>query len=230
MKPLALPVVAIIMPAFNAEKYLSESVQSVLSQTVDQWELLIVDDGSQDSTREIAQCYATSYPGKIRCVIHPASKNHGQFACRILGAKKATSDLIALLDADDIWDPNYLESHLRIWNDLKDQKIALSYGPVLFWHPNDKTGMTDFIQRMPSDSPKVFEPGELLEEFPLSGYAVTPCPSSTLIERPIFFQIERWKNIAKYCLAYEDQILWWFIASYYRVATHDKVLVRYRKQ
>ena len=60
------PRVSIITPFLNAGRFIQESIESVLSQTYDQWELLLVDDGSTDNSMSIAMRYATAHPGKIR--------------------------------------------------------------------------------------------------------------------------------------------------------------------
>jgi teichuronic acid biosynthesis glycosyltransferase TuaG len=104
------PLVSIIMPAYNASRHIAESVQSALAQTYPHWELLVVDDGSTDDTAEVVQGFITSDP-RIRYFSRP---NGGQAAARNTGLRKASGDLVAFLDADDLWLPEKLESQLAV--------------------------------------------------------------------------------------------------------------------
>jgi glycosyltransferase involved in cell wall biosynthesis len=101
-----MPRVSVIVPAYNAARYLPTSISSVISQTYDQWELVIVDDGSTDETRELVSSYAAQLGDKLRYVYQP---NRGLLAARNTGIRNSRGDLIALLDADDIWLPTRLE-------------------------------------------------------------------------------------------------------------------------
>ncbi len=109
-----MPKVTVITPAYNAEKYLRQTIESVLAQTFQDFEMLIIDDGSVDSTRLISE----SYSDKVTCI---KKENGGVSSARNLGMSKANGDYIAFLDADDIWHPsklekqvNFLESNLDI--------------------------------------------------------------------------------------------------------------------
>ena len=86
------PRVSIITPFLNAGRFIQESIESVLSQTYDQWELLLVDDGSTDNSMSIAMRYATAHPGKIRYFAHEGRLNQGASASRNLGARDANGE------------------------------------------------------------------------------------------------------------------------------------------
>lgn len=92
-----LPVISIIIPAYNAEKTLKKCIKSVLRQTYKNYELIIVDDGSEDNTVAISDFYAERYSAVQ--VIH--SENQGVSSARNLGMEKAIGDYILFLDADD---------------------------------------------------------------------------------------------------------------------------------
>jgi glycosyltransferase involved in cell wall biosynthesis len=222
------PRISVVVPVYNGEKYLEEAVQGVLHQTFQDWELLLVDDGSADGSVTLAQSHAASRPDKIRYLEHPSHANHGQFATRVFGARHARADVVALLDQDDVWNPNYLEAHWAIWESVQAQGVYLSYGPSLYWHPGDATGAADFVQSMPPTVPKVFAPGELLESYLAAGYANTPNPCCALVRREVFGQVGHFSARAKGS-PFEDQYLWWFIASRWPVSIHTNVWVRYRK-
>jgi glycosyltransferase involved in cell wall biosynthesis len=98
-------IVSVIMPAFNSEVYISEAIQSVIRQTYPHWELIVVDDGSTDKTREIVDGYMREDP-RIR-YIH--QKNSGPAAARNRGIQASRGRYIAFLDSDDIWYLDKLE-------------------------------------------------------------------------------------------------------------------------
>src|SRR5581483_8934066 len=101
----SLPVVSVIMIFLNEEKFIEEAVHSVLSQRYDNWELLLVDDGSTDASTAIARKFAQQYPEKVRYLEHKGHTNRGMSASRNLGMHHARGKYIALLDGDDVWLP-----------------------------------------------------------------------------------------------------------------------------
>lgn len=104
--------VSIIMPAYNASQYIGDSIKSVLSQTYEKWELIIVDDCSTDNTFEIALDFS-----KLDNRIKPIrlSKNFGGPAGpRNIGVGKSAFNLIAFLDSDDIWHPEKLARQISL--------------------------------------------------------------------------------------------------------------------
>jgi glycosyltransferase involved in cell wall biosynthesis len=101
--------VSIIMPAYNAAKYIGEAIQSVLEQTWTNWELIIVDDGSTDDTLQIAQRFATK-DNRIQ-VYHQS--NQGGCIARNEALKHITGDYVQYLDADDMLDKDKLTKQLE---------------------------------------------------------------------------------------------------------------------
>ena len=100
------PTVSIVMPVWKSERYIAEAVKSVLGQTFEAFELLIVDDGSPDGSLDI--CRAFSDP-RIRYL---RQENRGLAAARNTGLRHARGEFIAFLDSDDIWEPEKLERHV----------------------------------------------------------------------------------------------------------------------
>ena len=98
------PVISVIMPAYNAEKYIGESIESVLSQQYAHWELLIINDGSSDNTQQIIDKYILQ-DNRIRTFYQENSK---QGKARNLGIQNARGEYIAFLDSDDIMFPDRL--------------------------------------------------------------------------------------------------------------------------
>ena len=101
--------VSIIVPIHNAQKYLRKCIESVLSQRISDWELLLIDDGSIDDSLHIAETFAQQ-DERIRVLTQEQS---GQGAARNHALELAQGDYIAFLDADDWWDTDYLERHLN---------------------------------------------------------------------------------------------------------------------
>ncbi|NVC92205.1 glycosyltransferase family 2 protein [Vibrio natriegens] len=102
-------VVSIIMPTYNSEQTVVESIQSVLSQTYKNWELIIVDDRSTDNTWQVIQTYAEKYDN-IR--VYQNKENLGAGASRNLAIEKAKGRFIAFLDSDDLWTENKLSEQI----------------------------------------------------------------------------------------------------------------------
>ena len=101
-----METVSVIMAAYNAEKTIADAIESVLQQTYEQIELLIINDHSTDNTGEIVRYYAKR-DNRIRQIDLP--ENSGVAAARLVGVRQAKGDWIAVFDSDDIWLPNKLE-------------------------------------------------------------------------------------------------------------------------
>lgn len=102
-------MVSIIMPTYNSDQTVVESIQSVLSQTYKNWELIIVDDRSTDNTWQVIQTYADKYDN-IR--VYQNKENLGAGASRNFAIKKAKGRFIAFLDSDDLWMENKLAEQI----------------------------------------------------------------------------------------------------------------------
>ena len=107
---------SIIVPIFNSEKYLYRCIDSVISQSYTNWELVLIDDGSTDSSREICDTYAVTYPLQVK-VIH--QENAGVLKARRVGISVSKGDYLCFLDSDDFYDRNLLErvtSYLALYD------------------------------------------------------------------------------------------------------------------
>ena len=115
------PRVSVIMPVYNCEAYLREAIDSVLAQDDEEWELLIVDDASTDSSQEIIQEYAETEP-RIRVFVH--RENQGPGPARNRAMEEAKGKYIAFLDSDDRWFPEKLSTQIAF---MEDHQAALSF-------------------------------------------------------------------------------------------------------
>lgn len=100
------PLISVIMPAYNAEKYLEEAVRSVFAQTVTDWELILIDDCSSDHTGDLARSLAAE---DVRVRFVQNCENLGVAKTRNRGLDLCRGRFVALLDSDDYWQPNMLE-------------------------------------------------------------------------------------------------------------------------
>ncbi len=102
-------MISIIIPVYNIKPYISQCLESVLVQTYRNWELILIDDGSNDGSREVCDEYALKYP--IISVLH--TPNRGVGAARNLGIDKAKGEWLVFIDGDDIISKDFLESLIR---------------------------------------------------------------------------------------------------------------------
>ena len=103
------PLISVVIPAYNAEQFLDETLESVLSQTYENWECIIVNDGSTDSTESIAKKWCEK-DSRFRLT---NKENGGLSSARNWGIKESKAEYIAFLDADDLYLPEYLEFCLK---------------------------------------------------------------------------------------------------------------------
>jgi len=107
------PHISIITPAYNASLYIAETIESVQNQSMKDWEMIISDDGSTDETANISRKFSQRDP-RIRVISNPNSGRPGVARNRALA--KAQGDIIAFIDADDLWEPDKLEKQMQDLN------------------------------------------------------------------------------------------------------------------
>ncbi len=122
-----MPRVSVIMPAYNGEKTIEESIESILSQTYTDWELIICDDCSTDGTYGIAAEYAQKYKNII---LLRNNKNSGAGATRNLCIRHAKGEFIALMDCDDISLPERLENQVRFLEQNTEYSMVGSFADL----------------------------------------------------------------------------------------------------
>jgi glycosyltransferase involved in cell wall biosynthesis len=120
-------LVTVIIPAFNAEATIDETLRSVRGQTHKNLEIIVVDDGSHDGTRAIAQRHASADPR----VLVVAQANAGVAAARNLGWKLATADLLSFVDADDLWAPDKTERQVAALRAMPEAGLAYSWSVMI---------------------------------------------------------------------------------------------------
>jgi glycosyltransferase involved in cell wall biosynthesis len=184
-----------VMIFLNAEKFIEEAIESVFAQTYDNWELLLVDDGSTDDSTQIALRYAERYPEKVRYLEHPGHRNRGMSASRNLGIGQAKGEYIGFLDADDVWLPHTLEQQVAILN--SHPEAGMVYGSSLYWfgwtgNPEDsQRDFRDFVEECGVEPNTLIEPPELLRVFLRRDkggpciFGSVPCPCTILVRHEV---------------------------------------------
>ena len=103
-------LVSIITPAYNSAKFIAETIQSVQNQTHENWEMIVVDDGSSDETVAIVQAFIDK-DKRIQC--YKLAQNSGPAVARNFAIEKAKGAFMTFIDADDIWFPNFIENSIK---------------------------------------------------------------------------------------------------------------------
>lgn len=114
-----IPTVSIVMPAYNAQCHIEEAIRSVMAQTVEGWELLVLDDGSEDDTCAIVERLMAEEP---RILLLRNEQNLGVAQTRNRGMERCHGEFVALLDSDDVWYPEKLERQIAL---LRESGAAL---------------------------------------------------------------------------------------------------------
>jgi teichuronic acid biosynthesis glycosyltransferase TuaG len=117
------PLVSVVMPTFNAERFVSESIASVANQVYTNWELLVTDDGSVDRTPDILERWSRSEP---RISYRRLPSNSGAAVARNASIGRASGEFLAFLDADDLWLPEKLRLQVAF---MEEHGLDFSFTP-----------------------------------------------------------------------------------------------------
>lgn len=207
------PVVSICIPAFNAERHLEATLESIRAQTFADWELIVVEDGSRDGAERIVRQFAATVTQRVSFARHET--NSGLPATRNTAISRARGEWIALIDADDLWTPTHLA-------------IALNYAernPVDFVHTGvmlfDSDSGRDLEIRAPMPSMR-----SKLEHFLFTG-AYPIQPSSVVMRRSL---CERTGGFDPGCRYVEDREYWLrLLRAGARIGYVDTITCRYRQ-
>ncbi|ULQ52395.1 glycosyltransferase family 2 protein [Flavihumibacter fluvii] len=150
--------VSVIVPLFNRADIISHTIDSVINQTHENWELLIVDDESSDNSVQVVTAYSVN-DDRIN-LIQRVTQTRGGNACRNIGLKQATGDYVIFLDSDDLLKPHCFETRIKSIESAQGLNFAVFPGatfqddrgtPRHFW--NIETGLEDYIRFLQLDSP-----------------------------------------------------------------------------
>jgi glycosyltransferase involved in cell wall biosynthesis len=223
------PLISVIMIFLDAERFIEEAIESVLSQTYRAWELLLVDDGSTDRSTEIALRYARRHPDRVRYLEHEEHRNKGMSASRNLGLRQSGGDYVAFLDADDVYLPEKLDAQLRALR--ARPSAAMIYGYTLHWY--SWTGQPEDLARderrrigIPPDT--VMSPPALATLFLRNRHQVqTPCTCGVLVRRIAVKTVGGFEE--RFSGLFEDQAFFFKICLNFRVLVDGGTWDRYRQ-
>jgi teichuronic acid biosynthesis glycosyltransferase TuaG len=207
------PLVSVVMPAFNAERHIAESIQSVLDQTFADWELVVVDDGSTDRTADVAAGFHDSRMRYLR------QENRGQAAARNTGIRSSSAPFVAFLDADDLWLPGKLEAQL---NAIHNTGADLVYCDGYVFYDDGSPERSDFFAIVPgtTDGPTMLG---LLYEYNRIATLSVMVKRAAIDQAGLFDEDRRFQNC-------EDYELWLRLArSGCLFHGSSEKLVRYRR-
>lgn len=203
-----MPLVTVVIPAFNAERYIAEALASVRAQTLTDVEVLLIDDGSTDGTLGEAKRFIGSLDLTI-----VQQANAGASAARNAGIRRARGEYCAFLDADDVMLPELLATQTAVFETDPDLGLVL-------------TDVTTFDDRGPIHKTRwnFSEPraGTALDRLLLENFVTTSAvmaPTQRLLEAGLFNEKRR---------VAEDYELWLRMAARWKVGLVDRPLVRYR--
>ncbi len=199
-----MPMVSVIIPTHNRADFLTEAIDSVLAQTWRDFEILVVDDGSTDGTRDVIG----EYGDRIRYFHKP---HRGPSSARNLGASKAHGNFLAFLDSDDIWEPDKLDIQMNFALSHPDIKL-ISCGGYVLGNP----------RRRKSEIGRDLS-GDLFLNLYQRSFINT---SGVVLTRDSFLQVGRFDETIRTA---EDYDLWLRVAREFPMAHLDAPLVGIRK-
>ena len=200
-----MPQVTVILPTWNREKWLKTSIESVLSQTFQDFELIVVDDASTDSTGKILE----SYSGKIKTILLP--ENLGVSSARNIAIVQSDSNWIAFLDSDDYWHAEKLEKQIKQTILRPDHQI----------HFTDEIWIRNGIRVNPKNKHRkregrIFKPSLAL---------CLMAPSAVMLHRELLERHGMFDDSLPVC---EDYDLWLRLTAYHPVALlNEKLMTRH---
>ena len=199
-------MISVIIPTYNSVKYISEAICSVLLQTCTDYEIIVIDDGSTDSTREIIENNFTQ-------VRYFYVQNQGVSRARNYGIRRARGEFIAFLDADDLWLPEKLEKQLKVFD--ADQELMMVFTEHRVFDTNG------FRKAIFSKKKRLMK-GDVVKNIFLYSHVALP---TVMVRRQVFQEIGYFEEDLK---AAEDDNLWMRIALKFRIHLLDEVLVHCR--
>ena len=181
-----MPKISVIIPTYNREDYISETIQSVLNQTYKDFEIIVIDDGSTDNTKKRLEPYLS----KIKLI---EQRNHERAVSRNKGVKNSSGEYIAFLDSDDLWAKDKLEKQVEVLDNKRD--TILVYGQCL--RVNEKSKKIKTAKRQTKGYS-----GFVFEKLLFRNFIISPTP---LIRRQDF---EKTSGFETKYIPYEDWEYW----------------------
>jgi len=205
--------ISVIIPAYNSAKSLCEAVDSVLAQTYPVHEIIVVDDGSTDNTKEIVTRYARRTTRDVQYIYQA---NKGPAAARNAGLRVAKGDYIAFLDSDDLWLPEKIEKEMALFK-------GSNYGMVYCDMSHVVDGKPVYKSYLKEKGYRFFGSGDLYNGLLNENFIFTP---TVIIKTEVLKQIGYFDENYRIC---EDYKMWLSIARNHSIGYLDEPLVIRRR-
>ena len=211
-----MPRVSVIIPTYNCSEFIKDAINSILKQTYSDHEIIVVDDGSTDSTRKLLDTYIRN--GLVNYIYQ---ENKGHSFARNAGIKAARGGFIAFLDADDIWLPDKLELQMKIFD--TDSSIGLIHSDI-----NVLTDRGEMVMALRRDFP-----GEIVQRHSGNIFDAFFCReiyiscATVIVKKECFDRVGLFdEKLARLC--FEDSEMWLRIVRHYKAHYIHKPLAIYR--
>ena len=229
------PTVSVVVPAYNAQATLDETLTSIFAQTMSDLEVLVVDDGSKDGTWELLQQWQIAEPQRLHALQHPGGVNCGVAASRNLALDRAQGKFIAFIDADDAWLPHKLEKQLQAFEDLPAHVgVVFSNAwfarvePGLNWSVADQW-LPEYAQELAKlFSGEVGSSLELLLFEPRNDFQNWVMSPTPLVRASHFREGLRFIGPPRLSTQFEDYLMWLSLALRCEFAALQEPLAYYR--
>ena len=217
-----MPKVSIVMPFLDGANYMREAVDSVLAQDFDDWELILVDDGSTDTSPAMAAEFARDH-SNIRLVSHPKRENRGLAASRIRGTEFATGKYLMFLDHDDVLFPDALSSMVQVLDESPG--AAAVFACTVFWAYDPSVAKSDAVQSHYPLRPGMIAGRKMLRDLIRSDHH-HPASCSALFRREVLLSVR--DTTPAYDGMYEDTAVLFKLLTRHDAYLLEKPVSSYR--
>lgn len=217
MEQTKTPKVSVITCFLNVGSLIEDAIKSVFNQTYDNWELWLIDDGSTDCSTQIAQKYAADYADRIFYREHQDHQNRGQGASRNVGIRQAEGKYIAILDADDVWLPEFLTAQVEI---MENYPVAMVCQASRYWYSWKNPAQEDVMVKVGAQQDCVHLPPQLMIHLYPLGEGTSPSPCGILLRKDVLMKNGAFED--SFRGMFDDQIL--FVKHY----LHEPVYISSR--
>jgi SAM-dependent methyltransferase len=217
-------LVSVVMIFRDAERWFDEAIDSVLAQDHPALELLLCDDGSTDTSTATARRRAAEEPGRVRYLEHPGHAHRGMSSTRNLGIAAARGEVVAFLDADDVWDPGHLTHEVALLAAHPD--AAYVCGRALDWFSWGDPVAEDRWSSLPWPPGTVVPPPRMLSAVLRRGAYTTPT-CSLLARRDVLIEVGGGEDA--FTSLFEDQVLLAKLYLAHRCVISGSRTARYRR-
>ena len=221
-------LVSVIIPFLNGSHWLVEAIESVEKQTYPHWELIVLDDGSDEEHSLVAKEICSQNPGNMVYAEHPGHINRGVSISRNEASKLSQGKYLAFLDADDVWVPHKLADQLSMFAAYPQADVV--FGSFTIWQTWQYQDATDFVQFI--GAPAGCYPPQTLNKILYPFYpGTTPAPSGIMMKKQAFDAIGMFEPaFSGIYELYEDQAFLSKMFLHNHVFVSDQSHLLYRRR